>query len=288
MAMPTSLARAACISQEAILHGCGFLFMAYVFYFILSENKIRIKETVITVLAATVLLLGKGGVYIPLFLLMLLIPKEKFGEKVKYPAVVSIAVVYSLIIFIIANPSLLKDLVGSDSQNGYDLAWTDESGYTLKMLITSPAHTVKMFFTTIVSTGGELFAQMISGGYGWLQFNSSSIIVALTFALIIINALGSENQMIILNKKQKIITGVSAGLTILLITLSMWLFWTPISYQVITGLQGRYYILTLLPLMLLICNHKIKVRGNVEKAGCLCISAILIFTILEIWTKNAL
>ena len=73
----------------------------------------KVKEVIVTIVAGGLLVTGKGGAYVPLLLLLFLIPRENFGEKIKYPVVVGMAVFITIIVFLISNPSLFTDLVGS-------------------------------------------------------------------------------------------------------------------------------------------------------------------------------
>ena len=45
-------------------------------------------------------------------------------------------------------------------------------------------------------------------------------------------------RQIVMSKKQRIITGVAVIGAIGLVILSMWIFWTPISYQYIAGVKA--------------------------------------------------
>lgn len=41
----------------------------------------KVKEVIVTIVAGGLLVTGKGGAYVPLLLLLFLIPRENFGEK---------------------------------------------------------------------------------------------------------------------------------------------------------------------------------------------------------------
>lgn len=287
MAMPTSLSRAACVSQDGILHAFSFLFMAYAIYFAFSGNQIKVKETIVAAISAGVLVLGKGGAYAPLLLMLFLIPKENFGTKVKYPVVIVTSVLFAFLVFLVSHPDLLKDLIGSGKGVEDELLWNEDPSYTIKDLLTRPGHTVKMFFGTFIAYFGQFFGEMIAGGYGWLQISSSPVIVAGCFLLIIMAALSEKNQTIVMTGKQRLITGVSALGAIFLVVLSMWIFWTPITFEYIAGLQGRYFILALFPIMLMFRNNKLVIKPDIDNKSMIILSGLIIFTVFEFWTRIA-
>lgn len=285
MALPTGLSRAACVSQDGILHACIFLFMAYTIYFAFSGNKMKIKEVIVTIISGMVLILGKGGAYIPLLLMLFLIPRENFGEKIKYPMVVGISILLTVVVFMISNPGLFTDIVASGKGTEDELIWNENPSYTIKDIISNPGNSVKLFLGTFVGFLGTFFGDMISGGFGWLQISSSPIVVACCFILMLMAALGENNQTVVMNKKQRIITGVSVAGTIGLVVLSMWIFWTPITFGFIAGLQGRYFIVTMLPIMFMLRNNRFSIKNNIENKCMIILCALIIFAVFEIWTK---
>lgn len=287
MLLPTGLSRAACVSQDGLLHAVIFLFMAYVFYFAFSGNKMKVKEVIVTIVAGGLLVTGKGGAYVPLLLLLFLIPRENFGEKIKYPVVVGMAVFITIIVFLASNPSLFTDLVGSGKGTEDELIWSDEPSYTLKNLICNPGHSAKMLLGTFVGFFGTFFGDMISGGFGWLQISSSPVIVSCCFAILLGLALSESNQTIVMSKKQRIITGVAVIGAIGLVILSMWIFWTPISYQYIAGVQGRYFIVTMLPVFMMFRNNRLSLKNDLGNKGIIAICVLVVFAVFEIWTRIA-
>ena len=285
MALPTSLSRAACVSQDGILHAFIFLFMSYIVYFAFSGNQMKVKEVIVTVLSAAVLVFGKGGAYTPLLLMLFLIPKENFGKKVRYPVVVGLSVLLAVIFFFISHPGLFMDLVGSGRGTEDELLWNENPSYTINDLVRNPGHSVKMFFGTAVAFLGQFFGEMISGGFGWLQISSSPLIVTGCFLLILMAALSEQNQTIVMNKKQRIITGVSVAGAVGLVVLSMWIFWTPVTFGYIAGIQGRYFIVMLFPIMLMLRNNRISIKNNVENKSMIVLSGLIILAVFEFWTK---
>lgn len=287
MLLPSAISRATCVSQDALMNASAFLFIAYAVCFAFSGNRIKIKETIVAVAAATFMIIGKSGAYAPLLLLLLMVPKSNFGEKVKYPAVVGISVLYASIIFIVANPGLLSDLLGIGGSAQSDLVWTDAPAYGVKNILLNPGRSAKMVINTIVAFGGQFFGEMISGGYGWLQIYSSPLVVAMCFIPVLMLAISSEHQTVVFTTKQRIITIGAVVLSIGLIALSMWAFWTPINFNYIAGLQGRYFIILLFPVMLTLRNNKLVIRNNIEKKCIFMLALMSIFVLFEMWTKIA-
>ena len=71
-------------------------------------------------------------------------------------------------------------------------------------------------------------------------------------------------------------------LCVVLAVLAAALNWTPINYQTLFGLQGRY-LLPILPLALLLVksSKKLVLRGDVSHAAALCTSTLTMLTLLQ-------
>lgn len=197
------------------------------------------------------------------------------------------AVFITIIVFLASNPSLFTDLVGSGKGTEDELIWSDEPSYTLKNLICNPGHSAKMLLGTFVGFFGTFFGDMISGGFGWLQISSSPVIVSCCFAILLGLALSESNQTIVMSKKQRIITGVAVIGAIGLVILSMWIFLTPISYQYIAGVQGRYFIVTMLPVFMMFRNNRLSLKNDLGNKGIIAICVLVVFAVFEIWTRIA-
>ena len=67
----------------------------------------------------------------------------------------------------------------------------------------------------------------------------------------------------------------------------MWAFWTPINFNYIAGLQGRYFIILLFPVMMTLRNNKLVIKNNIEKKCIFMLALMSIFVLFEMWTKIA-
>ena len=175
--------------------------------------------------------------------------------------------------------------IGGSAQS--DLVWTDAPAYGVKNILLNPGRSVKMVINTIVAFGGQFFGEMISGGYGWLQIYSSPLVVAMCFIPVLMLAISSEHQTVVFTTKQRIITLGAVVASLGLIALSMWAFWTPINFNYIAGLQGRYFIILLFPVMMTLRNNKLVIKNNIEKKCIFMLALMSIFVLFEMWTKIA-
>ena len=71
---------------------------------------------------------------------------------------------------------------------------------------------------------------------------TSGFLTAGFTVLMVLTLLNCEGREICFNKKQRIISLSAAAVSIFIIVISMWIFWTPAGSSHIVGLQGRYFI----------------------------------------------
>lgn len=296
MMMPSTIARAASISQDGMLMAYTFVFMAYAVYYIRNKEIIRIKDAVAMVLTGIFMTVGKGGAYIPFLLLLFLIPKENFGTRIKYGVIVGASIALSFGAYCLWNLSLFTDIAGSAGGTENDLAWTEEGGYTIKYILTNPVRSLKVFVNSFFTFSGTRYVEMIGSGYGWLQTYTSEIWVViytilLAFTTFTTSPKVSESETLLVtdeycfDKKQRIMSGIIIVFSSLLVIISMWIFWTPLSSDNVLGVQGRYFIPVVALVLMMMKNRFIQVKKDITQYLVAGAVIVHIGTFFNIWTK---
>ena len=280
MLLPMMTSRVACISEDCVLYAVIFLYIAYVMNAVFSERVIRPHEAAVMVCAGVFMAAFKGGIYIPLLLLMFLIPKQNFGNRMKYPAVVACAVLLAVVVFGAVNYNIFIDVaaLGAGSEN--ELMWTDSEGYTLRRMFTHPKEAACMLFNTIFFMGGTHYSEMLASGFGWLQIYTSAFPTAAFTVLLTLSLLNTEGKEICFGGKQRAISLIAVFLSIFIIVISMWIFWTPVGSSHIVGIQGRYFIPLLFAALYPLKNRRCIIKKDI--GGALVLAAVL-FHIVTFW-----
>lgn len=279
--LPSALMRAPFICEEPVLNGAVILFVAYAVNASFSTETLKVRDAVIMVLCGMVMCIGKGGAYIPLLLLLFMIQKKNFGGKIKYPVIVAGSIILCGIMFVLANPSMFKDVLGNNS----DLYYTDEPGFSLSYILKHPKGSFIMVANTWFQEGGRLFTELFGGTAGYLQIPSSSIVTCGFVALVILAIFNVNGEELCYSRKQRTISLVGVVLSAGLALLSMWLFYTPMSYGTIIGIQGRYFFPVVLPLLLIFKNRLMIIKKNVIPILPFMVFMLYIEIFFEIWFK---
>lgn len=263
MLLPMMTSRVACISEDCVLYAVIFLYIAYVMNAVYSDRVIRPYETVIMVCTGVFMAVFKGGIYIPLLLLLFMIPKRNFGEHVKYPVVVASSIVLALAMFVLVNAYVVADVAASTTGGENELMWTDTEGFTLKRMFAHPKEALCMFFNTIFVMGGTHYAEMFASGFGSLQIYNSGFLTAGFTVLMVLTLLNRDGEELCYSRRQRVLSWSAVLLSIFIIMMSMWIFWTPLGSTHIVGMQGRYFIPLLFCALYPFMNRKCIIRKDI-------------------------
>lgn len=284
MLMPSVMARASSISQDGLLMAYTFVFVAYAVYYINKREKIKISSAIVMIIMGLGMAIGKGGAYLPFLLLLFLIPKENFGDRVKYPLVVAASVILCATVYLLGNSSLFAEVAGSVGGTEHELIWTEGESYNIKYIISHPTHCLKVFVNSLFAYGGKWYVELIGSGYGWLQIYTSEVWVVIYTLLLFGAGLNVRGEEYCFNRKQKIATLGTVVFSSILVILSMWIFWTPVSSDTVLGIQGRYFIPMLLLVLMAFKNRHMVIKKNPEKVLILMSVLVSIGTVFNIWT----
>lgn len=278
--MPTPVLLASSYSYDPMITACTMLGIAVIFAELAQPDKPFSMKNAIVFTVAMLLASFPKAVYIPLILLALLLPKQKFASKRnRYLFKGGILLLFLLMMGTFVLPALSGGLSSGDPRGGD----TSPSGQILSML-THLFTTVQLYFNNIVGTLGEKFLGMNSLGdfayAGLIQdYNLVLLIVGLILFTVFTDTNGAENAgEKFLGKQQKITLFVLTVVVSLLIWTAMYLSFTPVGRMEIAGVQGRYFIPLMLPLFFVIRTPLIqcKIKTAAYNAVVLSVSTLIL------------
>ena len=206
-------------------------------------------------------------------------PKVFFWCKVAFAAVLVVGAVGGFYAVSHMGGGLDPDQLTMTYPNG-DSIWTFSFGYICRNI---PA-TVKLLLRTLPEQGALWLQGLLGTTLGEpivYRIDVSWLLGVGLLLAVLAAALPRQDEPALLGRRSK--TG-TAGicLCVVLAVLAAALNWTPINYQTLFGLQGRY-LLPILPLALLLVksSKKLVLRGDVSHAAALCTSTLTMLTLLQ-------
>lgn len=206
-------------------------------------------------------------------------PKVFFWCKVAFAAVLVVGAVGGVYAVSHMGGGLDPDQLTMTYPNG-DSIWTFSFGYICRNI---PA-TVKLLLRTLPEQGALWLHGLLGTTLGEpivYRIDVSWLLGVGLLLAVLAAALPRQDEPALLGRRSKAGTA-GICLCVVLAVLAAALNWTPINYQTLFGLQGRY-LLPILPLALLLVksSKKLVLRGDVSHAAALCTSTLTMLTLLQ-------
>lgn len=206
-------------------------------------------------------------------------PKVFFWCKVAFAAVLVVGAVGGVYAVSHMGGGLDPDQLTMIYPNG-DSIWTFSFGYICRNI---PA-TVKLLLRTLPEQGALWLQGLLGTTLGEpivYRIDVSWLLGVGLLLAVLAAALPRQDEPALLGRRSKAgMAGIC--LCVVLAVLAAALNWTPINYQTIFGLQGRY-LLPILPLALLLVksSKKLALRRDASRAAALCTSTLTMLTLLQ-------
>ena len=206
-------------------------------------------------------------------------PKVFFWCKVAFAAVLVVGAAGGVYAVSHMGGGLDPDQLTMTYPNG-DSIWTFSFGYICRNI---PA-TVKLLLRTLPEQGALWLQGLLGTTLGEpivYRIDVSWLLGVGLLLAVLAAALPRQDEPALLGRRSK--AGmVGICLCVVLAVLAAALNWTPINYQTLFGLQGRY-LLPILPLALLLVksSKKLALRGDVSHVAALCTSTLTMLTLLQ-------
>ena len=206
-------------------------------------------------------------------------PKVFFWCKVAFAAVLVVGAAGGVYAVSHMGGGLDPDQLTMTYPNG-DSIWTFSFGYICRNIPT----TVKLLLRTLPEQGALWLQGLLGTTLGEpivYRIDVSWLLGVGLLLAVLAAALPRQDEPALLGRRSKAGTA-GICLCVVLAVLAAALNWTPINYQTIFGLQGRY-LLPILPLALLLVksSKKLALRRDASHAAALCTSTLTMLTLLQ-------
>ena len=247
------------MSADALTISISSFYISYILYLRYDNNveKLSKKDYIALTLSLIVVALCKI-VYVPLCLLLVLIPKEKIGSlKKKSILVVSlmiVAIVLNLLWLVYCSRFLVEFNAGVNSK--------EQTLFILK----HPIQYLIIFLRTVNFHFNTYYAGLSGDALGMFNVKAPEIFIYLT---IVISAMlfltKKEDEKIKVDLPTKIVAAIVFLSIIALIYTSVYVQWTPYKSTFIYGVQPRYFLPILILVALILDNDMIELKVKIDR-----------------------
>jgi len=241
--MPMSLSLAGAFTCDVAVLGLNFLWIAMILRFIISSKEDDGKIAVRIIIAAFLaFLISLTKSYILLLPLIFLIPPKTFKTRKQY-----ILFMASVIFAAIAGLTLWSLCIKGLTLN-MNTTCADAASQII-FIKSHPLHYIGVLLKTFIIKTPRLIITMI-GVLGW-QDVKLDWITYIIYPFLIYFSVSADNFNFTLYKWQKYLIIVNTIIGTVITYTSLYLMWSPVGNDVVLGLNGKYFIPMMLPLLLL-------------------------------------
>lgn len=262
--LPMALHLAASYSYDAFLMGTCFFFGSWCLY--LAYAKPAVQKRDILVLAVLAAAFGPCKmVYAVIMGFALLIPVKKFGNWKKWAvSAASVLAAFAAAMILVNRGTIANYAVSTDTY----VEWAAEPAYSFSLIVHNPVMYARVMYDSLVHLGDEWTSQMFGAMLGNLDpvLSVPFVVIAGMAACLALLGIWNAGEALYLGAKQKTwIVFLAAGCLWGLMT-AMLIAWTPVSSQVVEGVQGRY-LLPVVPFVLMCLKNDriVRTAGNDDR-----------------------
>lgn len=279
MLLPISLQQAMSFSYDVFLNSMSFALIAVCLKLAYDRENVKTHNYILYVVLSVLVMMSKNGAYIPLaFLILLPIiicikdkKKNKAGSK-KYKENsirikwLSLSLLFAFGGFLICKViSIINKSPYIVEKTDNIIQWSGTPGYTVSYFLEHPHKIIN----TIGSTAYEQFdfhlQTFLGGGLGWFKIDVPWFIILMCLLCILLSAVKVQGEKVYFTKYSRTFMVCIALLCFATCYGGMLLEWTPIVYEQILGVQGRYFIPFILLIILIIRGNIITVGKNIDR-----------------------
>lgn len=233
---PIFLQQATAINMDYFTNVVIIMLVSLIFEMIYSKEKIGKREIVLLTLLSIGLVLGKFG-YFPVLVLLFLIPKEKFNNRV-VEWIIKIGFIIAVLGFSLLINMRLATEQGTAPGQGLEV-------YGIKSFFTTPFTAVKVLLTTVVARIDQDLLRGFFDNFAYSTAANKAIFpLVMYFVYILLLFSKDEDDVVELPKLHRVFY-IGSSLAIIAIVYAIaYSQWTSVGAVEISGLQARYFIAT--------------------------------------------
>lgn len=287
--LPMVSQQCASLSYDVLAISCSLFVIAQTFYLYDNRDNVSRKDIIFTVAMCLLLFFTKQKAYFPLAffpLFYFLFKNELWRHRIvkvfKYAVVIGTV---GFIAYVVAVKFVFHNAICVEPTKIITAAESELPGYTIQYCMNHPMAVVQMLIRTTSESLFGYLAMMIGSALGWVNISISKINLYLDIFFLLIFALKRKGETHEVSKEVKWTLFVMSFISYIGIHVALLLSYTPYGFLTVYGMQGRYFLPILLPILLIIFTETLVIDKKYDKLFQLLYYANMILSIIFVFTR---
>ena len=257
------------LSYDAVLNASTFFCLAFGLFFVYNSEDVKFDEYIKYLFSAILILSINCSIYSFILLIPLLSKFKNLDNNIKIERKQKVILLLSISIFILVlnfvsfGSNVAKETAETAATTKNIISWSGTEGYTIGWLITHPIQGIALFMKTINIKGEWYYYSCLGQDLSWFTVKLPLEIFKIWGLLLLVCALKKEDNQ--LDKRMRVLFIMINLIIFFLVLLSMCIYWTPLTFDYIEGVQGRYFIPIVFTILIVINNNKINIKENMYR-----------------------
>ncbi len=258
--LPMGLFQASMLNGDVVTFGSLAVFLALILYYRERKTVVSIKEILFLMATAAAMVLSKNVMFVLLPLVLLLHKQNFVSARIAWISKMSLIFVP---LFVYACWFLVVQSI--DVQSTY--VHGQDPAAQLSLILRNPLEFVAVMWNTYFFTWGDYITKSFIGVFGWADTPLSEGIIVIGYISLFIILAGSyeSNYKEQISKKGKQLVALLAAVYFLAASAALYVYYSPVGFGIIYGLQGRYYLPIAFALIPIVRMRKIIIDNTLYK-----------------------
>ncbi|GMO24046.1 MAG: hypothetical protein Ta2B_03370 [Termitinemataceae bacterium] len=259
--MPMFIHQSISLSADASLNSVSLAASAFIIAVLFNPTARISKKQVIVCFCLAICISLSKIIYLPFVFLFCLIPITKFESRKQY-------LLFCISIIILSVLLNLGWSVFVSSKYKIDLGYEANMNEQLKFIFSNPLGFCKIILKSWVSQFSGYILTCLGSSLGWLSIRINAMILSIySMVAIMLVFFEKDTNLNITFKKRSVLFLITLSILCLL-TANVYLTWTTVGSNQLSGIQGRYFIPSIMILLIAIvysvpfCIKEIQIAGR--------------------------
>ena len=253
--LPMALFQGAVITADAFLMGTLILYVAYILRLFVQKSPVTKKQYVVAAIIATCMALSKiiMLIFVPLVLLLVL---KKHSEGTKEPRLYKKYLGIVFVLFVATSIALVWSVLSKNLSAGSNLPDGANPPLQIHYLIRQPGEFLFALWNTNFYEWSDGITRSTIGTFGWSDTPmalSFMVLGYLSLFVVMVANRGKEftSAGALTSKYSRMFIVTLGVIYFLAVSFALYAYYSPVNYNIIVGLQGRYFLpIFVLPVVL--------------------------------------